>query len=620
MQIESVLEMLTLFTLTVLLGCWLAERLHVSAPLLLIGVGVLGSELPFVHPPALEPEFVLVGLLPPLLYAAAVNTPLVDFRRNLAPIGWLSVGLVIFTTLGVAVVVWALLGVPFAAACALGAIVAPPDAVAATAVARQVGLPRRVVSILEGESLVNDGTALVSLRTATVALGASVTAVGVAGDFLWAVFSGVAIGIVAARVGGWLFKLLPSGPMTTALSFLIPFAAFVPTEAVRGSGVIAVVAAGLALGHRSYREQDAAARVSQRMNWTTISFVLENSVFLLLGLQTATIISDAAASGYDWPLIIAVCAATFAAVIVLRLLWTMLTHFAFGRRRGNSGREGFVIGWAGMRGVVTLAAALSLPEATPARPVLVLAALAVTVGTLLLQGLTLGPLVRRLGLRGPDPREDALTEAVVVQKAATAGLEAVHAAAGPGDAGFVEQLQSVTSQRVNAIWERLGRPSDELETPSQTGRRLRLAALTAERETVLKVRDEGAAEQTVLSRVLASLDLEEIILDLASTKADAIRASEPLVLSDAAQPCEHLQAAPPDVKPASTTGCLECEAEGLTPVHLRLCLTCGHVGCCDSSEGRHATRHYEESGHPVMRSFEPGESWRWCYIDEVVSN
>lgn len=574
MQIESVLEMLTLFTLTVLLGCWLAERLHVSAPLLLIGVGVLGSELPFVHPPALEPEFVLVGLLPPLLYAAAVNTPLVDFRRNLAPIGWLSVGLVIFTTLGVAVVVWALLGVPFAAACALGAIVAPPDAVAATAVARQVGLPRRVVSILEGESLVNDGTALVSLRTATVALGASVTAVGVAGDFLWAVFS----------------------------------------------GVIAVVAAGLALGHRSYREQDAAARVSQRMNWTTISFVLENSVFLLLGLQTATIISEAAASGYDWPLIIAVCAATVAAVIVLRLLWTMLTHFAFGRRRGNSGREGFVIGWAGMRGVVTLAAALSLPEATPARPVLVLAALAVTVGTLLLQGLTLGPLVRRLGLRGPDPREDALTEAVVVQKAATAGLEAVHAAAGPGDAGFVEQLESVTSRRVNAIWERLGRPSDELETPSQTGRRLRLAALTAERETVLKVRDEGAAEQTVLSRVLASLDLEEIILDLASTKADAIRASEPLVLSDAAQPCEHLQAAPPDVKPASTTGCLECEAEGLTPVHLRLCLTCGHVGCCDSSEGRHATRHYEESGHPVMRSFEPGESWRWCYIDEVVSN
>lgn len=574
MQIESILEMLTLFTLTVLLGCWLAERLHVSAPLLLIGVGVLGSELPFVHPPALEPEFVLVGLLPPLLYAAAVNTPLVDFRRNLAPIGWLSVGLVIFTTLGVAVVVWALLGVPFAAACALGAIVAPPDAVAATAVARQVGLPRRVVPILEGESLVNDGTALVSLRTATVALGASVTAVGVAGDFLWAVFS----------------------------------------------GVIAVVAAGLALGHRSYREQDAAARVSQRMNWTTISFVLENSVFLLLGLQTATIISDAAASGYDWPLIIAVCAATVAAVIVLRLLWTMLTHFAFGRRRGNSGREGFVIGWAGMRGVVTLAAALSLPEATPARPVLVLAALAVTVGTLLLQGLTLGPLVRRLGLRGPDPREDALTEAVVVQKAATAGLEAVHAAAGPGDAGFVEQLESVTSQRVNAIWERLGRPSDELETPSQTGRRLRLAALTAERETVLKVRDEGAAEQTVLSRVLASLDLEEIILDLASTKADAIRASEPLVLSDAAQPCEHLQAAPPDVKPASTTGCLECEAEGLTPVHLRLCLTCGHVGCCDSSEGRHATRHYEESGHPVMRSFEPGESWRWCYIDEVVSN
>ena len=128
---------------------------------------------------------------------------------------WAHVALAV---VGVAVVVWALLGVPFAAACALGAIVAPPDAVAATAVARQVGLPRRVVSILEGESLVNDGTALVSLRTATVALGASVTAVGVAGDFLWAVFSGVAIGIVAARVGGWLFKLLPSGPMTTGFT------------------------------------------------------------------------------------------------------------------------------------------------------------------------------------------------------------------------------------------------------------------------------------------------------------------------------------------------------------------------------------------------------------------
>ncbi len=241
---------------TVLGGAWFADRLGLPAPLVLILVGIIGSYLPFVPEVALSPELVLLGILPPLLYAAAIRTSLVDFRNNRAVILSLSVGLVLFTALGVAVFLQWALGIDFWVAFALGAVVGPPDAVAATSIGRQIGLPRRLVSILEGESLVNDATALVTLRTALAAGGLAASAFGtevtvgtVVGDFVWASLGGVAVGFAVAVVVSVLRKHFTTEPaFDTVLSFMVPFAAYVPAEELHASGVIAVVTAGLVLG------------------------------------------------------------------------------------------------------------------------------------------------------------------------------------------------------------------------------------------------------------------------------------------------------------------------------------------------------------------------------------
>src|SRR3954454_6500209 len=201
-----------------------SERFGLPAPLILVALGVVGSFLPFVPEVHLSSEVVLVGLLPPLLYAAAIRSSLVDFKENRRPIGFLSVGLVIFTALGVGLVTWLLLPVPFAAAFALGAVVAPPDAVAATAIARRIGLPRRVVTLLEGESLVNDATALVCLRTALAALTFGYVSVGgVSLDFVRAAVGGVVIGIVVAWLVGLVRKAVTDTVIDTTLSFMEPF-------------------------------------------------------------------------------------------------------------------------------------------------------------------------------------------------------------------------------------------------------------------------------------------------------------------------------------------------------------------------------------------------------------
>nr|WP_277628102.1 Na+/H+ antiporter [Arsenicicoccus dermatophilus] len=605
--------------LTVLAVTTLSDRWGLSAPLVLILVGLIGSYLPFVHEPMLSPELVLVGILPPLLYTASHNTSLVDFRANLSAIGWLSIGLVLFTALGVALVVQGILPVPFAAAFAIGAVVAPPDAVAATAVAKQIGLPRRVVTVLEGESLVNDATALVSLRTATQALVATVSVGAVLLDFGRAVLVGVGVGLLVAVVASQVLRRTTDPVATTALSFLLPFIAFAPAEELHGSGVLAVVVAGLLLGHEAPVVETAQSRVTTRVNWRTITYLLENSVFLLVGLQTRSIVSAAGRSSLGWGRVIGVCVAALLAVMVLRVVWIMATRFVV-RARGRAGTpttEAAVVAWAGMRGVVTLAAALSLPAATPHREVLVLVALVVTAGTLLIQGLTLPLVARRLGVHGPDPREDALQEATLYARAVAAGHRAMREVVTPETAELLDQLRAQSEQRVNAVWERLGGWRQGQETPSEAYRRLRTVALHAEREEVLRARAEGTVDQEVIASVLSALDVEESSLVRVEDRARRVRAALTPALPSA--PCEHLAAAPCYVEPRTTGECIGCRAEGTVPVHLRLCLTCGYVGCCDSSAGRHATRHFQATGHPAMRSFEPGESWRWCYVDELLA-
>ncbi|MCE1180454.1 MAG: Na+/H+ antiporter [Micrococcales bacterium] len=613
--------------LVVTLVAGLCERWGFPAPLALLLVGVLGSALPWVPEIELGPELVLTGMLPPLLFAAAIRVPLIDFRRNIPAILSLSVGLVLATAAAVGLVVWLLLPVPFWVAFALGAIVGPPDAVAATAVANRIGLPRRLVTILEGESLLNDATALVSLRTAVAAAGLAaahaeeVTAWSVGTDFLWAVGAGVAIGLAAAYLVRWLRRFSAEPVVDTALSLMTPFIAFVPAEEVHASGVIAVVTAGLLLGHWAPVHQAAASRISQRTNWATISFLLENAVFLLMGLQLVYVVEATEQSGVSGGRIALATAATLAVVLLVRPLWLVLFRgilLAKGASAQKPWSHTWVLGWAGMRGVVTLAAALSLPAQTPLRSVLILIALFVAILTLLLQGLTLPTVARRLGVRGPDPLEDALQEAMITQQTTGAALAALEAAPG-ADSAIADSLRQQAELRANITWERLGRRgAEDPEPPREVYRRLRAQMLDAQREELLRIRDAGEADQHVLAGVLSGLDVEEAILERVEARNEVVREAQLLPPEAQQGGCEHLRDAPGCTLPDAHEGCPDCLREGTDPVHLRMCLTCGHVACCDSSVGQHATRHFQQTGHPVMRSFEPGEAWRWCYVDGLT--
>ncbi|MCX0273877.1 Na+/H+ antiporter [Nocardia zapadnayensis] len=599
----------------------LARRAGISEPLALTVAGVAASYLPFVPEVHLEPEVVLLGLLPPLLYTAAIRTSLVDFRANIGAIALLSVGLVLFSTFAVAAVVWWLLPVPFAVAVALGAVVAPPDAVAATAVARRIGMPRRIVSILEAESLFNDATALVALRTAIAASAGAVSVWNAGGDFLLAAGGGAVVGIAVAYALALLRRRITDPVLDTTLSFLAPFLAYLPAEEIHASGVIAVVTCGMILGHGAPVWQSAASRTAERINWGTVQFILESAVFLVIGLQVNTIVRDAWASGLDHGTLIVTAIAVLLAVILARPVWIFgyaLLERVFGRSPAPAAHS-TVVSWAGMRGVVTLAAVLLLPANTPQLPVLKLLALVVVAGTLLLQGTSLSWLVRRLRLRGPSRAEDALQKANLLTQASNAGLAALDAAIGPDTPEeVVHSLRDRVTWRTNAAWERLGRPESELATPTAEYRRLRLEMLRAERETVLRVRDSGGVDYEILQHVLARLDLEESMIDRFD-EGDEEERPEPLAVpGGAAEDCAHLRAAPLVCESDGPDVCAQCVAEGLTWVHLRMCLTCGNIGCCDSSPGNHAAGHYTSTDHPVMRSVEPGEAWRWCYVDELL--
>ncbi len=620
--------LLVALAVSVLVVTAVAERIDVPAPLVLIVAGVAASYVPGVPHIELEAEVVLLGLLPPLLYATAIQTSLVDFNANRRSILLLSVGLVVFTTAGIALLVHALIpDLGWGAAFAIGAVVAPPDAVAATAVGRRIGLPRRITTILEGESLLNDATALVSLRTAIAAGGLaadshdSVTVPSVALDFLVAAGGGVAVGLLFYVVVAHVRKRLDDPLIDTAISLVVPFAAYVVAEEIHASGVIAVVIAGLLLGHRAPILQSAQSRIAERMNWRTIAFVLENAVFLLIGLQAETLLADVEESTLSGARIALVCAASLVGVIVLRLVWVFPARYLLVRHSidPDLGRRPplsytFLLGWAGMRGVVTLAAAFVIPEETEHREVLLLIAFTVVAGTLLVQGLTLPVLARRLKVPSPDPMDDALARATLLQQASKAGFRYLKETDVDDVHGVGALIKQRIEQRNFAAWERLGTTADE-ETPSEVYSRIRLAMIEAERERVLEIRSQGTTPSVVVAEVLAMLDVEESLLDQATHDRAELRTSS---VRRPGEECEHLEVSP--VVETHTDGtCPSCVALGHRWVALRQCLECGHVGCCDSSPDRHATAHFRETGHAVMQSAEPGEDWRWCYVHHLTA-
>ena len=498
-----------------------ARKLGFLVPIALVVVGLGLSLVPGFPLVRLEPQFVLIGVLPPLLYVAALETSVPAFRHNIRPILLLAVGLVTFTTVAVGLVTYALLpGVPLAACLALGAVVAPPDAVAATAVARRMGLPRRAVTILEGESLLNDASALVLFRVAVAAaVGNAVGPLEIGGQMLLAAGGGIAVGLAAALAIGYVHRRATHPVTDNAVSLLTPFVVTALAEAIHASAVVAVVVTGLYLGHRLPVLVSAASRLQMGAFWKLVKYLLEGLVFLVVGLQLRHVVADVSTG---LPTVVALTAGVLATVVVSRFMWivpvTYLTRMIPAVRRSDPApplRIPVVLSWAGMRGVVTLATALALPAtlaggAEYPRELFVWLAFAVIMATLLMQGTTLPGLVRVLRVRPDDPTQDTLVEAATQHSASRAALAALDRHADGAPAEVVDQLRRLMERRANTAWERLGHGQ---ETPSQAYVRLRRHMLKAEREVFRRARDAGRIPEEILVKAQRELDLEESMLE-----------------------------------------------------------------------------------------------------------
>ncbi len=387
----------------------LAGRWRLPYPIVLLLVGLALALVPGLPEVRLDPDVILVIFLPPLIHAAALETSVQELRQDLSIILRLAVGLVLATIGAVAVVTHALVpDLPWAAALVLGAVVSPPDAVSATQIAAAVGLPRRLVTILGGEGLINDGTALTAYNLAvTAAVTGGVTVAAVLGRFSYAVVVGVVLGLAVAFVVRRLLRLLADPILENTLLLVMPFAAYLPAEALGASGVLAVLTTGLAYVRFGSREVTAAGRLQQRSFWQLVEFVLTALSFLLIGLQLRSVVEDLGDASVLR--LTAQAAAVCGTVIVLRLVWVLTTGRAAARRvapgASRPSRGLLVAGWSGMRGVLTLATALAIPDDVPQRPLLVFLAFSVILVTLLGQGLTLGPLAKRLGVLTQDERD-----------------------------------------------------------------------------------------------------------------------------------------------------------------------------------------------------------------------
>ncbi|PAZ17688.1 Na+/H+ antiporter [Streptomyces sp. SA15] len=504
-----------------------ARRTPVPAPLLLVAAGLVISYVPGVPEYTLDPHVVLPLILPPLLYTAATDSSYLDLRAQLRPVALLSVGYVLFATFAVGWAAYLIVpGLPLTAALVLGAVVAPPDAVAATAVARRVGLPSRVTTILQGESLVNDATAITAYRVAlAAAVGEGATWAGGIAEFLVAAIGGIGFGLVLMAPIHWLRTHLKEALLQNTLSLLIPFVAYAAAEQVHASGVLAVVTVALYLGHRAW-QVDFATRLQEEAVWKMVAFVLESAVFALIGLQLRVIIEGLGeyeggpAAGYAVAVFLVVVASRFVWVYPATFLPRLLSKRIREREDNPTWKGPFVIAWAGMRGVVSLAIAFSIPltmhggEPFPERNLILFLTFTTVIGTLVLQGLTLPPLIRLLKLPGRDAQAETLAEANAQAQASRAAerrldelLSDEHNAL-PGP--LADRLRAVLERRRNAVWERLGQVNPLTgESVDETYRRLAREMIGAERSVFVKLRDGRYIDDEMLRTLLRRLDLEE---------------------------------------------------------------------------------------------------------------
>jgi Na+/H+ antiporter len=508
------------------------------APLVLVAVGLAISMIPEFPDVEIDSDLVLGLVLPPLLYSSALRCSYSGFRDSIATITALGVGLVVVTTAVVGVVAYLIVpDMPLAVAFVLGAVVAPPDAVAATSVGKRLGLPRRIVMILTGESLINDATALTLYKVAlAAALGAGRGLLGGIGVFAWTTVTGIAVGVAFGAAVVWLRARLRDPALETAVGLVVPFVAYLVGEELEASGVLAVVAAGLYVGRRAPM-MGYATRLQEEPVWTALDTLLEAVVFGLIGIQMRFVVDRVIDSSYSLPLVTAAGLIVLVVVIAIRFA----TVFALGalvrvaQRRGKAmglpppaPRYMAVISWAGMRGVVTLAVAAAIPQTLddgapfPDRAVVQLMAFVVVIGTLLIQGLTLPALIRRLHAHAPREREeDAESEARLYElttQVAVARLDELRAS-------WPEEHRPVLD-RITAVVRSQGRAAvdgarEQIEEAEEEGSELEAARLPAaiqqvwadvlgaQRKALLDERDAGNVDDEVMRAVLHWLDLEE---------------------------------------------------------------------------------------------------------------
>ncbi|MFZ7089292.1 cation:proton antiporter [Curtobacterium sp. RRHDQ10] len=538
----------------------LGPRLGIASPLVLVAIGVGGSFLPVFSTVEIDPEWILAGILPPLLYSSAVSMPAMNFRREFGAISGLSVLLVVGSALLLGVFFMLVIpGLGFAWGVALGAIVSPTDAVA-TSIIKRTSVSRRVVAMLDGESLLNDATALVLLRTAVVAAAASFSFWGAIGSFAYSVAVAIVIGLVVGWVDLAVRHRVTDPTVNTVLSFAVPFVASVPAGYLGASGLVAAVVAGLVTGIGAPRRLSPQNRLSDVQNWRTVELVLEGAVFLTMGVQIRSIVVSVERdhAGVGSAVLIAVGALVLTILVRAAYIAPLLGVLAANGRRSErmrdrmqdmqtrlqspdtakgafdevnrrarpvsdrqldrfsrrvtqlvadieyfvreplGWREGTAVVWAGMRGAVTVAAAQTIPDGTPQKSLLVLIAFAVAALSLLVQGGTIGPLLRAI-----TPPVDTAAAAAATSAERT-------------------RLFALMRTGVESVGDAPERPEGE-PTPLQleAGKAHMLAVIGAQRAVLLDARDEGTFDAEVLESALANLDASQIALEMRGAPADA---------------------------------------------------------------------------------------------------
>jgi Na+/H+ antiporter len=503
----------------------IARRLGIAYPIFLVIGGLLLGLVPGTPRVEIDPDLVFLFVLPPLLYIAAFFTPLRSLRANLGTIASLAVGLVIATAFAAAAVAHALIpGIPWTVALALGAIVAPPDEIAATAIAARLAVPRRIVTILEGESLLNDATALTiySIAVAAAVGGSFRPSTGIM-TFLVVMLGGSAIGLAVGWIIAHVRARIEDTPVEITISLLTPYAAFLPAQQLGVSGVIATVAAGLYLGRRGSRIMGPDVRLSARAVWETITFLLNGFVFILTGLQVPLLLR--AIPNTTAMRLVGIGIVVSLVLVVVRALWIFPTAFLGPLVRGEPRpprllAHSLVLSWAGMRGVVSLAAALALPLTLPgggpfpAREAVLIVTLTVIVFTLVGQGLTLPWLIRRLRLGADiELREEEVNARQQLLEAATQRIDQLYAV-WPGHRPLLDRMRDTYQHRSEHVErQRDASGSGEEDQEIIEHREIRRTVIDSEREALLRLRTEGAIDDDVMRTLERELDLEEHRLD-----------------------------------------------------------------------------------------------------------